>query len=74
MVKRNVGSRVLYKNVKNVKERKNAMARLRKAGLNPAFTDGGVFSKSKKGTDVYAMARKKSLKGFKTKREKLAYI
>lgn len=68
------GTRVVYKNVKNKFGRNLAMRQLRKKGLNPAFTDGGTFSKSKKGTDVYASARKQTLKGFKVKKQKMTYI
>ena len=66
--------RILYKNVKGKEEKKEALAKLRKAGLNPAFTDAGTFSNARKGIDVYAMARTKKVFGFKSKKEKMSYI
>lgn len=67
-------ARVLYLNVKNARDRKLALMRLKKAGLNGAYTDAGAFSKAKRGTDVYAVARKKRLSGFRVKKTKMAYI
>jgi len=62
--------RILYKNTKTVSGRNKAMSGLKKAGLNPAYTNG--FRKGT--TQVYAQANKKTLKGFKVKRQKMSYI
>ena len=66
--------RILYKNVKSKAELNKAMAKLKKHGLNPGYTDAGAFSRSKKGKDVYAPARKKKVSGFRAKKEKMSYI
>jgi len=68
-----MSTRILYKNVPNKKAVTAAMAQLRKIGLNPAFTDAGEFSNTRKGFDVYAVARKQTLAGFKAKRAQLSY-
>jgi len=69
-----MSTRILYKNVPNKKAVNAAMAQLRKNGLNPGFTDAGEFSNARKGFDVYAVARKQSLAGFKAKKVQLSYL
>jgi len=66
--------RYLYRNVKNMAEAKRAMMILRKAGLKPYVTDAGIFSRSRKGLDVYAASRKKRVMGFKIANQRSVYI
>ncbi len=71
---RRKGSRVVYKSVPTSKKAMGEVRKLRKEGYNPAYTNARFVSGKKKGFDVYAVARKRTPKGYKAKKMVMSYI
>ena len=69
----NRGSRVVYKDVSTQRQAMSEVEKLKKAGYSGAFSEAEYISGKKKGLSVYAVARKKTPKGYKSKRIKMAY-